>query len=265
MYSIDIMGLNKAIHGDSSTFQYHLHHIQLVKLYAQTINHRLGNPYSDELLRFIACAHDLFKERGFDKGRSVMWNGTLVPQDNNRYVRLNINTLEEYGLGDYFNSSAQLHGLASGIFLRQNCNVTEHEILYPIFFHSCPIMEVYNTLDPTIQGMVDVIMLSDKLSSNYLFINERHKKVRIDLDAAVFGLSGHEFNFTLGLFLARLIGRGKSQEKESVEATKYYYERLREINPFVPKTFQIEKLGGIKIWPERSSQVLPTNWQDLKI
>ena len=128
MFDIDILGLNQAIHGKSEEYQYHLHHIHLVKLYAQIINQHLGNLYSDEQLRFIACAHDLFKERGFIRGRSILWNGILIPQDNNRYVRLNIQTLEEFGLADYFNTDIQLHGLASGIFLKNRLHITRISI-----------------------------------------------------------------------------------------------------------------------------------------
>ena len=262
---VDIIGLNKAIHTGSKMFDYHMHHIRLVKEYAQIINHRLGNPYSDERLRFIAYSHDLFKERSLNPKRNLIWNGITIPQDNNRYVRLNMKTLEEFGLTDYFNTDIQLHGLASGIFLKNKLHIDDPEILYPIFFHSCPIMPVYQTLSPTIQGMVDVIMLSDKLSSNYLCINEKHKSVRLDLDLAVFGKDGNEFNYTMGLFLARVLGQGKSREKESIATTKYYYDRLKEINPFIPKSYQVQRLGGMNKWPERKSKVLPTNWLDSKM
>ena len=56
-------------------------------------------------------------------------------------------------------------------------------------------MYVYEKLDKKIQTMIDITMLADKLSSNYLRINFRKVDVRIDLDQVVFGLSGNEFNY----------------------------------------------------------------------
>lgn len=77
-------------------------------------------------------------------------------------------------------------------------------------FHSCPIMSIYSTLNYRTRTMVDIISLSDKLSSNYLRINYKEKnEVSIDLDLAVFGADGKEFNYTLGLLIARLISQGK--------------------------------------------------------
>ncbi len=251
-----LLNLNKFIHHNNKMFDYHMKHITLVRRYA-LINNRLLNAHIDERkLSFIALAHDLFKERSLDPNKMITWRGIKIPQDTNRYVRSNLNILEDYDLDDYFNTDVQYHALSAGIFIIKEFNIKDTEILYPIFFHSCPIISVYQKLSKRIQTMVDIIMLSDKLSSNYLRINFRQVEVRIDLDQAVFGPSGYEFNYTLGLFIARLISQGNSKETQSKISTEYYYNKLCEMNPLISKDYSIKKLGGAKIWPKRKSPVL---------
>src|SRR5574344_648814 len=230
-----LLELNKFIHEGNELFEYHMAHINLVGKYARLINKKLGNELDNDKLMLISLSHDLFKERSLNMNKIfVPWNGHLLPQDTNRYVRLNLQVLEEYGLDDYFNTDIQLHALSAGIFMRSELNIMDREILYPIMFHSCPIIDIYETLSITEKTMVDVIMLADKLSSNYLKINMRENiSVRIDLDRAVFGENGKEFNYTLGLYLAKLIGRGSSKEKESVKSSEYYLNRLCELNPII--------------------------------
>ena len=251
-----IYDLNKYIHKKSKQFEYHMKHIQLVQKYASIINERLGNPVSYRKLTYAAFAHDLFKERGLDPNREVIWKEIIIPQDNIRYVRTNLDILEKYQLDDYFNSSLQYHSLAAGIFLIKELHLDDKEILYPVFFHSCIIVDIYNRLSHKTRTMVDIIMLADKLSSNYLKINLNESPVRIDLDRCVFGLNGREFNYSLGLFLARLISQGKSTEENSVEATEFYFERLNRTNPLISKEYSIKMLGGNKKWEKRKSQAL---------
>ena len=260
----DLRTINSMIHGDNLMFRYHVYHVRLVAEYALVINERLsGDERALEKLQFIAYAHDLFKERSLQTDKHLEWNGIEIPQDNKRFVRMNLNTLDQYGIGDYFNTDVQLHALAAGIFLAQN-GITDPEILYPVFFHSCPVISVYTTLDKHTQELVDITMLADKLSSNYLRINVRRKPVRVDLDLATFGPSGMEFNYSMGLFLARLISNGKSMEKINNEATQYYYDRLKQINPYLPRSYTVSRIGGSKIWPQRKSPALRTPWQSLR-
>lgn len=264
MYSINkvnpennmLLELNTFIHHENKMFEYHMKHIQLVKKYAILINKRLCSNLNIRKLSYIALAHDLFKERSLNPElKNIIWKGYNIPQDTNRYVRSNLDILEEYELDEYFNSSVQYHSLSAGIFLIKEFGITDKEIIYPVCFHSCPIIPIYEKLDNKTKDMIDVIMLADKLSSNYLRINFRKTEVRIDLDQAVFGSNGREFNYSLGLYLARLIGQGKSDEKEGVASTEYYYKRLCETNPIISENCNIKSLGGSKIWPERKSQV----------
>lgn len=252
-----LLNLDEFIQHNSKMYRYHRKHIKLVRRYAYIINDRLGNKLSKKKLSYISLAHDLFKEVGLDPNRKdVIWNDHVIPQDTCRYVRTNLDVLEEYGLDEFFNTDVQYHALSAGIFVRTELGVTDEEILYPIFFHSCPVISIYKTLSPRVRMMIDVTTLADKLSSNYLRINYRERDVRIDLDQTVFGNSGMEFNYSLGLFLARLISQGKSEEKQSKIATEYYYNRLCEINPVISKTYSIKRLGEAKKWPKRKSQVL---------
>jgi len=250
-----LLDLNEFIHNGTELFNYHMNHIDLVRRYATLLNRKLLVNINIRKLEYIALAHDLFKERSLNKEHiSVNWRGHQVPQDTNRYVRLNLQVLEEYGLDEYFNTDVQLHPLAAGIFLIKEFGINDKEILYPIMFHSCPIITIYERLDLRTRYMIDIVMLSDKLSSNYLKINNRNKKVRIDLDKAVFGALGNELNYTMGLFLARLISQGESKGEHGILATEYYHKRLNESNPLIPKKYSLRGLGGSCTWPKRNSQ-----------
>ncbi|MCM1215424.1 MAG: hypothetical protein NC548_13005 [Lachnospiraceae bacterium] len=250
-----LMDLNETIQSiNEKKIKYHMEHIQMVRKYLFLLNSKLNLHIEKNKLSYIALAHDLFKERGLDPKRELEWRGHKIPQDNTRYVRENLDTLAEYGLDDYFNTDVQYHALAAGIFLRKELGITDPEILYPIFFHSCPIIDIYETLSKKIQNMVDMMILADKLSSNWLRINLNETEVRIDLDKAVFGVNGVEFNYTLGVFLARLIGQGKSTEEQSCIATEFYHKRLCEVNPLICNNVSVKKLGGNQKWQKRSSQ-----------
>lgn len=252
---IMLLDLNKTIHETTENrFEYHMKHIQLVQKYALLLNKKLHANLDNRKLSYAALAHDLFKEHGLDPERKLIWRNHEISQDNVRYVRMNLDLLEEYNLDEYFNTDIQYHALAAGIFLIKEFGINDPEILYPIFFHSCPIIPVYETLNPRTQLMIDIITLADKLSSNWLRINFKKVPVRIDLDLTVFGSSGREFNYTLGLFLARLISQGKSTEEQSVKSTEYYFQRLHNMNPIISKEYTIKMLGGNKLWQPRKSQ-----------
>lgn len=249
-----IADLNNFIHRKSSSYRYHINHIHIANKYAILINKKLGNILDNRKLEYIALSHDLLKERSLDPTIKVKWKDYDIPQDINRYVRLNLNILEKFNLDDYFNTDVQLHALAAGIFLNKEFGINDKEILYPVMFHSCPIISVYDTLSSREKMFVDIMMLSDKLSSNYLRINMKESSVRVDLDQIVFGKNGNEFNFTLGLYIARLISQGKSKEEQSVLATDYYFKRLQESNPLIREKYNIKDLGGAKLWPKRKSR-----------
>ncbi len=249
-----LMELNELVYQNPKWNNYHMEHIKLVRKYSLLLNKRLGTHFSRRKLSYISLAHDLLKESGLDTSRSIKWNGHEIPQDTTRYVRTNLDVLEEYGLDEYFNSSCQYHALSAGIFLRKELGVKDPEILYPVMFHSCPIISIYETLSYNTRTMVDIISLADKLSSNYLRINYKESMVPIDLDLAVFGDKGNEFNYTLGLFLARLISQGNSNEIQSQIATDFYYNRLNDMNPIIAKGFSNKRIGGKMVWPKRKSQ-----------
>lgn len=253
-----LINLNEFTQRDRITFDYHMHHIKLAQEYALILREKLNANIHVNEMSYVALAHDIFKEHGLHSKRDgkVFWNDINIPQDLNRYVRMNLDVLDNFGLSDFFNTDVQLHALAAGIFLNTEFGINDPKILYPIFFHSCPIMDVYNELDDDIKQIVDIMMLADKLSSNYLRINERRHFVRVDLDKIVFGEDGKEFNYTLGLYIARLIGQGKSPDKQSIATTEHYYKRLQDMNPLIYKNCGLKKLGGNRLWPKRQSQVL---------
>lgn len=248
--------LDYTIQQSSKWYDYHREHILLARKYALLLNRKLGYNLSERKLSIIALSHDILKElKGDNLPEEIKWNGIDVPLDDNRYVRTNLDILEEFGLDEYFNTSIQFHPLAAGIFLYKEVGIKDREILYPVMFHTCPILSVYKSLPKHIQNMVDIMVLSDKLSSNYLKINKRGKEVSTDLDLLTFGKNGNEFNYSLGLYTAKLIGLGGSTEKEGEKMLNYYYERLVEVNPLIVNNPSIKKLGGEKVWPQRESQV----------
>lgn len=254
-----LLDLNQFIHNGTELGEYHMNHLDLQRKYATEILKKLSVHFDSKNIEAIALAHDLFKERSLNKDNgSVEWQGLSIPQDTNRYVRMNLDILEEYGLDEYFNTDIQLHPLSALIFMVKELDIKDLDVLYPVVFHSCPIISIYETLNPHLQAIIDVTTLADKLSSNYLKINEREKKVYTDLDQIVFGTSGREFNYTLGLFVARLISQGLSVEKQSLITTDYYYKRLQDINPLIYKKCSILKLGGKKKWPKRNSLLWKT-------
>jgi|GEM_PF-2168396 len=255
-----ILKLNEFIQNSRADFSYHMHHIQAAREYALILREKLGTEITPDKLSFIALSHDLLKEHGLDpsKDGTIVWKDEHnIPQDLNRYVRTNLDILEEWDLADFFNTDIQLHALASGIFLIKEFGIEDPEVIYPIFFHSCPITSVYETLSDRTKELVDIIMLADKLSSNYLRINEKNTGVRVDLDKVVFGESGKEFNYSTGLYVARLISQGKNPDEQSLMTTDLYYKRVQAINPLIRKNTGIKKLGGISLWPKRKSKVLP--------
>lgn len=115
-----LLELNELVYQNPKWNEYHMEHIKLVRKYALLINKRLGHHLSNRKLSYISLAHDLLKESGLDTSRNIEWCGHIIPQDTTRYVRTNLDILEEYNLDEFFNSSCQYHALAAGIFLRKN-------------------------------------------------------------------------------------------------------------------------------------------------
>ena len=241
-----IKRLTHLIHGEHDP--YRIEHLHLTATYAKRIATLLGGFNNLDLyqLRFSAHAHDLLKEKFFDSSSTeIEIAGYRVPQDLNRYVRLNLATLEPYNLDEYFNTDVQLHALAAGIFLIKEFKISDSAIIYPVCFHSCPILPVYEGLDERLRNSVDIILLSDKLSSWHLKA-ELGKKSSFDLVQAVFGENGKEFNFSLGLLLARLIGQGSSTEEYSLMMTEYYYQRAVKLNPLLGMLKKCPSIDDLK-------------------
>lgn len=254
-----LLDINDFIHDDDTNeyAEYHREHIELVAQYSLILKRRLGLKISEHKLLYIAYAHDLLKEHGLNELRSRKYDGITIPENVILYVRNNLDILEKYGMDDYFNSSAQYHALAAAIFLDKELGIHDKDIIYGVMFHSCPIMDVYNTLPIKTRQYVDIIMLADKLSSNYLRINWRETPVLCDLEKVVFGENGNELNYTLGLYLARVIG-DKADEVEGKKALDYYTDRVNTIMPWINTKKIIA--GGNKKWPKRKSLLLKTRF-----
>ena len=248
-----MLDINEFIHGngDPEYAAYHERHIKLAKLYACTLNNSLGFGISNKKLSFIALAHDILKEKGLNPEWNRSWRGIQIPEDTNRYVRTNLDILEEYnGMDEYFNTAVQYHALAAAIFLHKEFGVRDPEIIYPVMFHSCPILPVYEQLPKKIRHMVDIIVLSDKLSANRIRI-EKGKPVRGDLDLAVFGHNGKSLNYDIGLYMARWIKLDIDGTEYENMINEYYLNRAKSIMPI---TFK--KPGDPKVIPFRESNIV---------
>ena len=248
-----LMNLDEANQKENILFDYHRKHIDLVYEYSLIINERLNANLDPIILGSISYAHDIFKESGLDVNVEKKFQDTIIPQDIKKYVSDNKSILNEYGMEEYIDSFIY-HAMASAIFLIKELKITDKNIIYGILFHSCPIIPIYETLDEETKMYVDVITLADKLSSNYLKINAG-MKVRCYLERMVFGEEGNEFNYTLGLFLARMISKGKDKDHINEESLKYYKNRVKEIFPFFPN-IKLKDLGDKDKWPKQKSKVL---------
>lgn len=246
--------LNLSIHSGKSqdVLNYHMNHIELVRKYMIEISKRLNVKLDNNTASVIAYGHDLLKERGIaNEQENLLAPYESVSTDPARYVRTNLEILEKFGMDEYFNSDCQYHALASGIFLNKELGVEDANIVYPVMFHSCPVMDVYDTLPSYTKQLIDITLLSDKLSSNWLRINTQDKEVCIDLDLLVFGETGWEFNYLYGLYVARLIASKKNSGDHSKEATKYYFDRLKQTNPLIDEKVE---LGDKQTWPKRKQR-----------
>jgi hypothetical protein len=249
-----LLKLNKKIRKGSKWQDCHMQHITLVKDYATHINRLLGSPVNRHKLGLIALTHDVLKENYGEKDLEV--GKHIVPGDLNAYVKSNADLLVNYIPKDFIlTCDLSAHAMGAAIFIQKEYDIQDPEIIYPVLFHSLPVIEVYRRLDPKIQTMIDIIMLSDKLSSNWLRINLLDEKVRCDLDQIVFGKNGAEFNYTLGLVIARLIASGKTPDYVSDASTLYYYHRLKETNPLIRMKLNRKVLGEKMKWPKRPSAV----------
>ena len=255
----NILELDDFIYSNQLYKEYHTEHIKLAEKYAFEINRRLGNPCDNMKISMMTLAHDLLKESGLKHEIRIYKyrdRNIEIPTNLNSYVRTNLNVLEKYGLDEYFNTDASLHGLAAGIFLSSEFDMYDKEILYPIMFHSCPILKVYRALPAKTRLMIDIMVLSDKLSSNWIK-KDNLEEVVIDLDAAVFGLTGKEFHFDNGVYLAKIIGNGTDPGEQAKKMTEYYFYKACLSDPLLAlretPIITIKELGGKKIWPQRES------------
>lgn len=235
--------------------EYHKKHIHLVYEYAKVLNERLGNKLDNNKLQLSAYAHDILKESSLviSKDGTVFYEDINIPQDLRKYIKDNKEITDSFGLPENINNEAMFHGIAISILMKKEFGIDDMNILYPIIFHSCIIVDIYEKLSEETQLYIDAIRLADKLSSNYLKLNAG-KKVRCFIEDMVFG-PNNDFNFTIGVYIARLIG-GTSDNELDKKAIKFEYDRVRKIYPFIDIKKKKE-LGEKKLWEKRNSKVLP--------
>jgi len=204
-------------------------------------------------LSIAARFHDLLKaDATLGSGSSQLVFAKMAelgfPTDLKEYIYTNSEYFPTLGVQGFTENIAE-HALALVLHMLVHYDILDREILYPILFHSCPILPTYSKLNQRRQTMIDIITLADKLSSNALRLlgDADGKKAPFNLHLAVFGVDDCEFNFTEGLFLARLLSQGKSQDPYSLVMTQYYFQRLKERSPLWAKTNNIPNLKDLRI------------------
>lgn len=231
--------------------RYHFDHCEKLMKYGNDIMDRLGIfKYRNEL-EIVAYAHDLFKRYSL-RENDVEWKGKIIPQNIPKYIDENRFVLDKFGLNMIRSDNFSNHPIAAGIFLYKEFGITDPNIIYPVFFHSCPVISVYEKLDKELRDLIDIIILADKMSANILCrtIGKKwHSKV--DMELVLYGETHREFNFTNALLVAKILGQAGSKQELFVEATNYYYKRACRINPALDKNSIL--LGGEKPWKSKKS------------
>ena len=234
--------------------QYHKDHCRKLIEYGNDIFAHLGIHDCRWELELIAYGHDLFKKYSLDRGELEL-EGIKIPYDTKKYIDENKDVLEKFGLSMIDSENFSKHPTAAGIFLYKELGIEDPALIYPVFFHSCPVVSVYRELDERTRTLVDVVMLADKLSANSLTrdFKKWHKKVNMDL--CLYGETGREFNYTNALLTAKILGQAGSKDVISVESVRYYYYRACEQNPALDKYSRL--LGGKKPWKLKKVETLP--------
>ena len=247
--------LNEKWYSDLRTHKYHMAHLELFKRYAFEINLRLGHPFQEEDLATIAYAHDLFKDDNPKVKYTNHGEDILVTKESiqKKYG----NSIEYFGFKKKEKSVLSEHAKCAALFVMNCEELSDYnkDILYPIIFHSLPILRVYQDLTQEIQLMVDITVVVDKCSSNYLKI-QQYVPCYFRMEDILFGADGKEFNFSAALFAARLIGSEKYSDEVNKDINTFYLNRLNRINPFIMDKIHIKEYGRKKIWERKPSILL---------
>ena len=103
--------------------------------------------------------------------------------------------------------------------------------------------------------MIDLTVVADKCSSNYLKI-QQYVPCNFRMEDILFGMDGKEFNFSAALFAARLIGSENYSDEFNKDINIFYLHRLNRINPFIMDKVHIKDYGRKKIWERKPSILL---------
>jgi len=234
-----LIDTNILLHRHEEEFNYHIIHCYLMESYMNLIADKYDKYNFDKsLFPIIAFGHDLLKDR---------------ENKFSTFYQKNTSNRKRFFLSDSMYNSLSTHAYRSAEFLSNYpFNVTEGKILFPILFHSIPIIDVMiKYLSPATREYINLTMLCDKLSSNYWRITNGIK-TWCDLDKIVFGDNGDELNYNKGLYYARLLNGIKYKNKYSIQAEEYYRKLY---DPSVNI-----KLEEKKLWEKRNNQQLKMQW-----
>lgn len=217
--------LNKKIHKNSAKYKYHMNHIIRAATYGAEINAKLDFPVERNKLNFALLMHDILK-------------GSVSAEymdDNDKksdYIKDNYNILNKLNLYQYWKKMSK-HAVAGGIFvynlLKESNNLDGNEdIVRAIMFHSYPIVAVYKNLNKSNRIMIDIVVLADKLSSNWIKINDpSEESPKYYLEEELYGKDKKQIKFDYALVKAREIGMGDPEKakKQNKKAYLFYKDR----------------------------------------
>lgn len=232
-----LINMNIYLHIYEDKFYYHIKHCWLMEKFMNIIASKdTSFNYNRELLPIIAWSHDLLKDRE-DKF--------------SKFYKENKNNLKRFHLTEEMYKSISPHGYRAAEFLSNYpFNITDGKILFSVLFHSVPIIDVIeNILTESTRKYVDLTLLCDKLSSNYLRIHEG-EKVLADIGKEVFGDNYDKLDIYRGLYIIRLFAKiiDKKNNEYDKQATEYYRKKWNEKYTIV--------LGEVKEWEKRENPLL---------
>ena len=217
---------------DEQEFNYHMKHCFVMEKYMNIIADKYDKfKFDKKLFSIITWSHDLLKDR---------------EHKFSTFYQKNTSNRKRFFLSDKMYDSVSTHAYRSAEFLSNYpFNVIDGKILFPILFHSVPIIDIMvKCLSQDTREYINITILADKLSSNYWRIYN-NIETPCDLALEVFGNNFDKFDYFKGIYIARLLDDYKYKNIYSTEATEYY-RKLYDENQYI-------KLGEKKIWEKRKN------------
>jgi len=204
-----------------------------MEVFMNVVSEKIDYKFDKKLFPIIAWSHDLLKDR---------------ENSFSKFYQENKNNIKRFHLTNEMRKALSEHAYRSAEFLSNYpFNITDGKILYSILFHSSPIIEIMNNvLSKDTKEYVNLTILCDKLSSNYLRIIN-NEETYFNLVNTLFGENLDEFNYDDGLYLISTFNNIYNN-KYSKEVVEYYKSKSK---------LSITRIEELKLWPRNEKLQLP--------